>query len=32
MNNSPQPYKRKETPKTIEMNEYLKNLRKGVER
>ena len=32
MNNSPQPYIRKETPKIIEMNEYLRNLRKGVDR
>jgi len=32
MNNSPQPYIRKETSKIIEMNEYLRNLRKGVDR
>ena len=31
-NISPQPYIRKETPKIIEMNEYLRNLRKGVDR
>ena len=30
MNNSPQPYTRKETPKTVEINEYLEKLRKGV--
>ena len=29
-NNSPQPYIRKETPKTADINEYLNNLRKGV--
>ena len=32
MNNNPQLYIRKETPKIIEMNEYLRNLRKGVDR
>ena len=31
-NNSPQLYIRKETPKIIEMNEYLRNLRKGVDK
>ena len=30
MNNSPQPYTRKETPTTVEINEYLEKLRKGV--
>ncbi len=30
MNLSPQPYKRKETPTTADINEYLNNLRKGV--
>ena len=30
MNTSPQPYTRKETPKTVEINEYLEKLRKGV--
>ena len=30
MNISPQPYTRKETPKTVEINEYLEKLRKGV--
>jgi len=30
MNNSPQPYIRKETPTTVEINEYLEKLRKGV--
>ena len=30
MNLSPQPYKRKKTPTTVEINEYLENLRKGV--
>ena len=30
MNLSPQPYTRKETPKTVEINEYLEKLRKGV--
>ena len=30
MNNNPQPYTRKETPKTVEINEYLEKLRKGV--
>ena len=30
MNLSPQPYKRKETPTTVEINEYLEKLRKGV--
>ena len=29
MNLSPQPYKRKETPTTADINEYLNNLRKG---
>ena len=29
-NNSPQPYKRKETPTITDINEYLNNLRKGV--
>ena len=29
-NMSPQPYTRKETPTTVEINEYLENLRKGV--
>ena len=30
MNLSPQPYKRKEIPTTVEINEYLEKLRKGV--
>ena len=30
MNNSPKPYKRKETPIITDINEYLNNLRKGV--
>ena len=30
MNLSPQPYKRKKTPTTVEINEYLEKLRKGV--
>ena len=30
MNNSPQPYTRKETPTIADINEYLNNLRKGV--
>ena len=30
MNNSPKPYKRKETPIIADINEYLNNLRKGV--
>ena len=30
MNISPQPYKRKKTPTTADINEYLNNLRKGV--
>ena len=30
MNNSPQPYIRKETPTIVDINEYLNNLRKGV--
>ena len=30
MNLSPQPYKRKKTPTTADINEYLNNLRKGV--
>ena len=30
MNLSPQSYKRKETPTTADINEYLNNLRKGV--
>ena len=30
MNNSPQLYTRKETPTTVEINEYLEKLRKGV--
>ena len=30
MNLSPQPYKRKETPTTVEINEYLEKLREGV--
>ncbi|AVQ25771.1 hypothetical protein C4N17_08890 [Fusobacterium periodonticum] len=30
MNFSPQPYKRKKTPTTVEINEYLEKLRKGV--
>ena len=30
MNNSPQPYTRKETPAIADINEYLNNLRKGV--
>jgi DNA replication priming helicase len=30
MNNSPQPYTRKETLKIVDINEYLNNLRKGV--
>ena len=30
MNNSPQPYKRKENPTTADINEYLRNLREGV--
>ena len=30
MNLSPQPYKRKEIPTIIDINEYLKSLRKGV--
>ena len=30
MNNSPQPYTRKETPTIVEINEYLEKLRKGV--
>ena len=30
MNLSPQPYKRKKTPTTAYINEYLNNLRKGV--
>ena len=30
MNNSPQPYIRKETPIIADINEYLNNLRKGV--
>jgi len=29
MNFSPQPYKRKKTPTTVEINEYLEKLRKG---
>ncbi len=32
MNNSPQLYRRKETPKIVDINEYLRNLRKGVDR
>ena len=32
MNNSPQPYTRKETLKIVDINEYLRNLRKGVDR
>ena len=30
MNLSTQPYKRKKTPTTVEINEYLEKLRKGV--
>jgi len=30
MNLSPQPYKRKEPLKIVDINEYLRNLRKGV--
>ena len=30
INISPQPYTRKENPTTADINEYLKNLRKGV--
>ena len=30
ININPQPYTRKETPKTVEINEYLEKLRKGV--
>ena len=30
MNNSPQPYTRKETPSTLGIGEYLKGLREGV--
>ncbi len=30
MNLRPQPYTRKETPTTADINEYLKNLREGV--
>jgi len=30
MNFSPQPYKRKKIPTTVEINEYLEKLRKGV--
>ncbi|QYR64706.1 hypothetical protein KST81_08230 [Fusobacterium animalis] len=30
MNLSPQPYKRKKTPTTADINEYLEKLRKGV--
>ena len=30
MNNSPQPYTRKEKPAMTDINEYLKSLRKGV--
>ena len=32
MNLSPQPYKRKEIPITADINEYLGNLRKGVDK
>ena len=32
MNLSPQPYKRKEIPRTADINEYLGNLRKGVDK
>ena len=32
MNLSPQPYKRKEITKTEDINEYLRNIRKGVDR
>jgi len=32
MNNSPKPYTRKETPTIADINEYLRNLRKGVDR
>ena len=31
-NMSPQPYIRKETLKIVDINEYLRNLRKGVDR
>ena len=30
MNNSPKPYIRKKNPTTADINEYLRNLRKGV--
>ena len=32
MNLSPQPYIKKKNPKTVGINEYLKNLRKGVDK
>ena len=32
MNNSPQPYIRKEPLKIVDINEYLRNLRKGVDK